>query len=441
MMTTNPDEPIVLTLSEDFERETLRIEIVPAVIDKEEDLLDEQSPPKVQEFKDSIVAAYDGAHPDDAERTYGATFELSGRTLTISPEKTLAYSVPYLLLIEPGLEDLEGHATVPRLRLPFTYRLPGGGPNSLPSGYFYFLMNVEYAAVQIPVFAYLEVDPDSGAWRGIFTKAIRRPELNSRPGCPSCSGDTPVCSLYPGPPACVKPSLKQGDLSEFKDRLPEPDLPNGFTFIADGFVRDEPDGSIALGTAPFLIDIVIGAGGIEVRAEGTKINGTFVKDPNDSERWIANGSISVDVIKLNGAGADPTKGTLTAMNLKQSEVDEIESFGFPIPTDLAESSQRARTSRSNGCPWRSRRATMRSASRALCSASTTAARVVQGLSSRLKSTSPDSIPRRSRRESSRMPSKATPTTCSARTRGESLMPLISSPPRSNSGLIIARSME
>jgi hypothetical protein len=132
----------------------------------------------------------------------------------------------------------------------------------------------------------------------------------------------------------VKPSLKQGDLSEFKDFLPEWDLPDGFTFIADGFVRDEPDGSIALGTAPFLIDIIVGSGGIEVRAEGTKITGTFVKDPNDSERWVANGSISVDVIKLNGNGADPTQGTFTAMNLKQSEVDEVESYGYSIPTDL-----------------------------------------------------------------------------------------------------------
>ena len=92
----------------------------------------------------------------------------------------------------------------------------------------------------------------------------------------------------------------------------------------------------ALGTAPFLIDIVIGTGAIDVRAEGTKVTGNFVQDPNDSERWVANGSLSVDVVKLNGNGADPTQGTFTAMNLKQSEVDEIEGFGYPIPTDLEE---------------------------------------------------------------------------------------------------------
>ena len=336
VMTTTPDEPLVVQLSETFKTDTLKMEIVPAVIDKEENLLDEQKPPKTQEFKDSIVVAYDGARPNDESRTYGATFDLAGRDMTITPTEPLAYSVPYLLLVEPGLEDLDGHATVPRQRLPFTYRLNGGGPNSLPTGYYYFLMNVDYLAVQIRVYAYMKVDPESGAWRAIFTKANRRTALNGRPGCPSCSGDTPVCSLYPGPAACVKPSVKQGDLSEFKDFLPEKDPPDGYYFIADGFARDEPDGSIALGTAPFLIDIVIGTGAIDVRAEGTKVTGNFVQDPNDSERWVANGSLSVDVVKLNGNGADPTQGTFTAMNLKQSEVDEIEGFGYPIPTDLEE---------------------------------------------------------------------------------------------------------
>lgn len=334
VMTNTPSDPLVLEISEDFERRTLKVKIVPAVFDAEGNLLDEQSPPKKQEFVDSIFAAYDGARPDDENATYGGMFELDGRRLSILPDPPLGFSAPYLALIEPGLEDLEGHATEPRKRLPFTYQLQGGGNTSLPTGYYYFLMNVDYLAVQIQVYTYMEVDPDTGIWRAIFTNGNRRPALNSRPGCPSCSGDEPICSLFPGPAKCVKPSVKQGDLFEFRDFLPEPDPPDGYVFIADGFARDEPDGSIAMGTAPFLIDIVIGTGAINVRAEGTKVTGSFVKDATDPERLIATGSLSVDVVKLNGNGADPTKGTFTAMNLKPEEVAEIEGFGYPIPTDL-----------------------------------------------------------------------------------------------------------
>lgn len=334
VMAAGPEEPLTLELSEPFVKSSLRMKVVPAKFDAEGNLLDEQSPPKTQEFRDTTLLAFDGRRPDDPAASYGGTFELFDDRLVIQQTNPFAWSAPFLVLVEPGLEDREGHVTLPRKRLPFTYVLPGGGPTTMPKGYYYFLMNVDYLATQIQVYAWLDIDPETGIWRAIFTNGNRRPELNSRPGCPAdCSGDTPICSLYPTP-ACVKPSQKQGNLTEYKDFLPEPEPPDGYTFIADGFARDEPDGSIAMGTAPFLIDIVIGQGGINVRAEGTKVTGTFTKDPSDPERWVATGSISVDVIKINGNGNADTAGQFTAMTLKPEEVAEIEAFGYPIPVAL-----------------------------------------------------------------------------------------------------------
>jgi hypothetical protein len=333
IMTRTPEDPIVLSFSEEYKQDTLRVKMVPAVFDAEGNLLDEQKPPKLEEFEATTLLAYDGARPDDYLATLGGTFTPDARGLVIDPQVTPSYSNPYLLLVEPGLEDLDGHATVPRIRLPFVYELPEGGPTKLPTGYYYFILNVDYVSTQIQAFAYLNVDADTGQWSGVFTNASRLEVLNSRPGCPSnCDGETPVCALVPSP-QCVKPSLKQQVLAEFSDFVPEVDPPNGYIFPSEGFAQDQADGSIAFKTSPFLIDIVVGTGGVNVRAEGSKISAVFVESESEPGRLMATGSISVDVIKLNGTGADPTQGTLLAMSLTQAEVDQVEALGLPIPTE------------------------------------------------------------------------------------------------------------
>ncbi len=333
LMSTQPSDPFVLQVSEPFDVSTLRLKIVPAILDGEENLLDEQTPPKKDEFRDKIIAAYDGARPNDENATFGATFEVEGQRVTATLDQPVGFSVPYLVLVEPGLEDSEGHATVPRGRLPFTFTLAGGGPNSLPTGYFYWLLNVDFLSTQIQTYAYMDIDPVTGNWRAKFTNGNRLAVLNSRSGCPSCGGDTPICALIPSP-RCVKPSEKQIAIEEFVDFLPEPDPPDGYVFVADGFVKDEADGSIGLGTALFLIDVTIGSGNIRVQGENSKFTGSFIPSTKVPGRWQAQGSISVDKVKINGFGEDPTKGTFEAINLSDEEVKEIESFGFPIPTDL-----------------------------------------------------------------------------------------------------------
>lgn len=338
VMTTAPDAPFVVKFSEPFVKSSLKLKLVKAVMDPEENLLDEQSPPDLEGFRENTLVAYDGASPEpDLEPepegpTYGAKFELADTTLTIDPQQAFAVSSPYLLLIEPGLEDMEGHKTKTRIRLPFTFQLQGGGNTLLPTGYYYFLLNVEYLAVQIQVYTYLGIDPETGVWRAHFTNANRLPQLNSRPGCPSnCGGETPICALL-DTPHCAKPSEKQTKLEQYVDFLPESEPPNGYFFIADGFAKDEANGTTAFGTAPFLIHVTVGTGGIVVDAENTRISGVFRQ--HDDQRWRATGSLSVETVKLNGQGKDSTKGTFEAMSLFPAEVEAVESFGIPIPTDL-----------------------------------------------------------------------------------------------------------
>ncbi len=333
VMLQNPDQPLELLFSEPYLPSSLSVKVVESVLDAEGNLLDEQSPPDLEAFVASTLVAYDGSRPDDASATFGATFETGSDRLLIRHDTPFDWSSPLFLLVEPGLEDRDGHVTLPRKRLPFTYALTEGGPNSLPTGYYYFLMDVEFLATQIQVFAYMDVDPESGEWRAIFTNANRLPELNQRAGCPSCSGDYPICALHSvQAPECVRPSLKQGTVAEFRDFLPEPDPPNGYIFIANGLARDVGADRIAFGTAPFVIDVTIGIGGVNVKTEGTTVTGAFLRDPNDASRWLATGSIKVDQVFVNGGSSGETKGQFTAMTLSNAEVDEIESFGYPIPT-------------------------------------------------------------------------------------------------------------
>jgi hypothetical protein len=330
VMVTSPEAPLELEFTEPYVAESLGLKVVRAQTDAEGNLLDEQSPPQVEEFRANTRLGYDGRVPEEA---FGAVFEPSGLRFVMRPDVAFPWSVPFLLLVEPGLEDLDGNKTRPRKRIPFIYQLPEGGRNSLPNGYFYFLMDIEFLATQIQVYAFFEVDNVGGDWRAIFTNGNRRPALNARPGCPSCDQSDPICALHPAP-QCVKPSVKQTDVRHFRDFLPEPERPDGYTFIADGFARDEPDGSIAIGTKPFLIDITVGSGDVHIEAEQSLVTGSFRRSATDPDRWIAEGSVRVDVVKLNGNGSTGTKGKFSAMNLTAEEVAEIEAFGYPVPTNL-----------------------------------------------------------------------------------------------------------
>jgi hypothetical protein len=311
LMTTERDAPLVVQFSEKIVRETLVARVVLAHLDLEENLPDERTPPDRAAFEADTLGLFSGKDPAAAR---GGEFSLTepaqGSVLTFAPTQSFAISTPYMLIIEPGLEDGAGHPTRTRIKIPFAFGLVCSAARaSLPSGYYFFLLNV---------------DP-------LFTNARRVPALNARAGCPSDCGDQ-ICRLYPeGTSACVLPSAPMGSVDELLDFLPVPEPPDGFTFSAAGCAADQADGSVAFGTDPFVIDLSIG-GSIQVHTENTVVTGSFAADPGDPARLRAAGRVSVGLVQLNGQGTDSTQGTLAAINLFPEEVAEIESFGTPIPT-------------------------------------------------------------------------------------------------------------
>jgi len=201
----------------------------------------------------------------------------------------------------------------------------GTSGTALPTGYYYFLFELDYLATQLQLYAWL----DSGAtgFEGLFTNANRRIELNTRPGCPACSADSPICALLPAP-ACVKPSEKQYALEHYVDFLPEPDPPDGYTFVVGGSATHAPY-ETTLQSEPFQIEVTLGSGGISVSMENARLTGKF--DQLAAGRWLGSGSLSVEKVKINGSGDSPTQGVFKAMSLTASEVAAVESFGHPIP--------------------------------------------------------------------------------------------------------------
>lgn len=349
-MSTSTDAPLVIAFTEPVLKKSLRVKLLAlrrGDLDGEGNLPDEPEyrggHPDRELFDSRVLTTYDAGTPTDAS-TLGFTWSLSNdrRTLTLEHTASLSLSTPYLLLFEPGLEDDTGHATVPRMRIPFTFPLSGGGPTKLATGYYFFNMNLAYLSQQLQLSAKLDIDQATGDWSGIFTDADRVTSEHlkvPRDGCGPCSGGK-VCKLSGGF-SCVLPSDKILSLEEWTDLFPVPEpkadgappgTPDGYTFRVTGYARDEADGSIAFGTAPFVIDITIG-GGVRIQTLGTVINGVFRPETYaGADRLVAAGNVSVDAVQVNGGAPSPTTGDLTAMTLSDAEGHYPDPYGWPVPT-------------------------------------------------------------------------------------------------------------
>jgi hypothetical protein len=276
-------------------------------------------------FEASILYRYEGGVAGP-----GASFVLgtNGTTLRVQPDVPFPLA-PLIAIIEPGLEDLEGNATKQRTRLPFSYMLTSGGPTTLPSGHYFYLINVDYLEQQLRLDSYIEVDQTTGEWRGQFTNAIRSPLANDRAECAAlaCSADE-ICALHRTPPGCVLRSERMLGLGEVLDFVPEDDpANNGYSFPVEGYARDEVDGTIAFGTKTFDIEILIS--GIPIFVDNSLIGGQLALSPEGEVSGT--GGVSVEQVIVNGEDQGPTSGRLEARSLTPAEVAEIEGHGKAIP--------------------------------------------------------------------------------------------------------------
>lgn len=341
----SPSDPLVVVFNEDIVPSTLSFKIVRGDkaldIDPEGNLPDEPGYCEAQRARGQC----DGAAPAPCCTNEGlvelasysgktgtstkAQVEVESRRVVIRTEEAARIAVPYLLVIEAGLEDTAGNTTKVRQKVGFTYRAFLPGPSSLPTGPYFFLFDIDPPPLQqqLRLFAWLNVDPDTGVWEGLFTDGNRIEALNDRPGCPAgCSPN--VCQLYPAP-NCVKPSTNMGSIDEALDFVPLKDRPLGYTFLGNGYTADLPDGTTGLGTPEFPIDIVIGSGaGVRITAVDTVIIGQASQDATG--RWRGSGNATIQKVQVNGLGDEPTTGTLSFMSLLPAEVEEVESYGEPI---------------------------------------------------------------------------------------------------------------
>lgn len=341
----SPADPLVVRFDEAFSKQSLRFKVVRGDkaldIDPEGNLPDEEGYCEAQRARGQCsgdapapccnneglvqLASYDG-RTGQAE---GAQVDVGDQSVTIRFAESPKIAVPYLVVVEPGLEDLDGNTSLVRQRLEFTYRAFLPGPTSLPTGPYFFLFDIAPPPLQqqLRLFAWLNVDPDAGTWEGLFTDGNRTTALNDRPGCPSdCAPN--ACQLYPAP-ACVKPSTNMGSIDEFLDFIPIKDRPVGYTFLGAGYTADLPDGTTGIGTPPFPIDIIIGSGsGVRITAVDTVIIGQISQD--NTGRWRGAGSATIAKVQVNTIGEEPTTGTLSFMSLFPEEVEEVESYGEPI---------------------------------------------------------------------------------------------------------------
>ncbi len=212
--------PVVLEFSKPVDPATVRVKIIRRVIDTEGNLADEDDDPKTNL---DILFSTDPT----AEDVGGFALLSDDKTkLTIKPKAAFSAGASLAVLIEKGLSDTEGHATLVRKQIVFSYDfgVKCDSPTTLfRSGTYFFLAEVkEPIGTQVRLFTSMDVDPATGAFVGRFTSAVRNPDPSR---CtPACSSTT-VCRLYPAQ-ECVPQSQRAGTTAEYPRLHPQPYSPH-----------------------------------------------------------------------------------------------------------------------------------------------------------------------------------------------------------------------
>jgi hypothetical protein len=281
--------------------DTLRLEIVPFQVDTNGDMADE-TPAATEEDALTPILYYDG--PTDSR---GGTFTASddGLSLTIMPRAHLPVGPKLAVLLYAGLTTKDGVQLTYRRRIPFAYKFEctgTRGAGALPSGSFFFLLNVEKpTATQVKLFARIRIDETTGRFSGVFTNAARKRDPNR---CPTPCASTDACQLHPAP-LCVPPSLRAGSAEEWEDFLPNALPPSGFQLNIQGCAEALDDGSVAFATVPTELAIEQPP----VRVQGLVVSSAFRQA---GDVWAATGGITGDNVIFGNTGLGAGQGTVLA---------------------------------------------------------------------------------------------------------------------------------
>jgi hypothetical protein len=305
---SNSLAPLVLRFSEPVDPSTVSVEIALFDIDAYGNLPDERP------GGGSLDVFLSHTPEKDTHAT--ATFSADHTTLTLVPIPVgvLPVGPSLVVLVLPGVTSATtGTVLHYRERIPFSYAVNCGSEHAtrFESGPYFFLLQVNQPlGVELKVFAAIDVDPETGAFRGQFTAALR----NSDPSrcSPACTCGQ-VCELIPKE-TCVEMSTPPSSVYEWPDFVPKSTAPNGYTFEMQGCAVDEGDGgAVNIKTAPGVLDVTSPA----VSIQGLEFTAQFA--PVDGGLMQASGSLTATKTLLGKADLGSGAGTLTALSIPTAE--------------------------------------------------------------------------------------------------------------------------
>ncbi len=302
----DPKAPLVISFGEPVDPATINIKLIRVVTDIEGNLGDEDT---------SVDTDLNILFSTDNISDVGGTAERfdNNSKVRITPNAPLPIGSKLAVLVEAGVQDLQGNATKVRKRLTFGYsfKLECNAPSAIfESGYYFVIADIKAPLkVQVQLWGYFDVDPMTGAVRGQCTNADRNPDPNR---CqPSCDSGL-VCRTLPSP-ACVKQSEKAGTVDEYSDYVPNVIPPTGYTFSLDGCAQDQPDGSVAFITAP--TEIIVQQPAVTLRNVTLAVS--LNKDTNGVVR--GGGSLAADEVLLGTNASGKGEGSIDMRTVPADE--------------------------------------------------------------------------------------------------------------------------
>lgn len=303
--------PLVVAFDKSVDLATVKLKVVRYVLDAEGRLYDEDDD---EETELDVLLDFDGSKPDD---TVGGSVETDEETtrLTLTPATSFPVAEKLAVLLEPGLAGTNGHATIARERLPFSYevKLTCSPAPDFVSGAYFFLLDVKQpVGVQVQLQAWLSVNPETGHFLGRFVNADRNrdPARCASSGL-SCDPDKEACRTLPEP-ACVAPSEKAGGVDEYPDYLPNYDPPVGYSFDVSGCV-DGSGEKIVFQNLP--VDVEVQSP--HVILTSTIMTASFAKDADGALRGA--GTITADHVLLGTVDSGKAEGAVSARSIPVGE--------------------------------------------------------------------------------------------------------------------------
>lgn len=300
--------PIVVDFGMAIDPATLSLSIATYETNIEGDLGDEDDDP------DTTLHVLFGHNPLDGDIAGRIELANENRRVVLHPDSALPVGPKLVLLVEPGLESVDGRRRNNRTRIPFAYAVrcaPNANASRFVNGVYFVLLEVEQPlGTQIQLYGSINVDPNTGVLAATFTNADRNAD-NSR--CPGGCGAADACRLLPAP-ECVAPSTKAASVDEYSDFLPNPTPPTGYSFAVEGCVADGQNGT-GIVTAPAMMVVQSPA----VTVAGLTMT-AFFGDGADGQPPRATGSLTADTVLLGTSAIGAGKGTMSARLIAPNEV-------------------------------------------------------------------------------------------------------------------------